>query len=321
MPLSNPIKLFIRKLLWLAMLFLTVHLLLVFAIPPDHNHYLCEYNHKISLLQQVPQPRVVLMGGSNTAFGINSRRLADSLHCHVVNFGLHAGIGMRYPMEDALQYLRRGDVVVLQIEYSHFFEEACNAETMPKQMAATGWRHAWQLTANEWQAVLAGASGLALGNLKRLLLYPLRHSMDSPPSTDHFTYVASGFNEYGDEVSHLSFPSSEYHPNGYREERSVRPSFCEWLQHIVTAYREKGVHVLMMPPACTSSYFATHYNEQVAETLRAKQIPYIVSPTEMVVPDSCYFDSGYHFNRHGVELNTTRLSWHFSQIHLKKGTK
>ena len=65
--------------------------------------------------------------------------------------------------------------------------------------------------------------------------------------------------------------------------------------------------MVMMPPACTSSYFATHYNDCMAEALSAIRLPYLVSPCKMVVPDSCYFDSGYHFDRYGVELNTARL--------------
>ena len=300
-------QMFFWKLFRLAVLFLTTHIVLVFVIPPDRNQYLREYNHKIELLQQVPQPRVILMGGSNTAFGVDSHRLADSLNCHVVNFGLHAGIGLRYPMEDALPYLHRGDVVILQIEYGHFFEEECNAETMPKLMMATGWRNACGLTAHEWKTVLAGMSQLAMSNLKRLLLYPFRQSMDSPPSTNHFTYVASGFNEFGDEVSHLAYPSCDYHPTGYSEERAVRDSFCGWLRRIVAAYREKGVRVVMMPPACTASYFATHYNAHVADALNAIRLPYESDPLAAVLPDSSYFDSGYHFNRQGVELNTERL--------------
>ena len=112
---------FIIKVLTFLALVIGVNVLLLWAVPRDKNAYLCEYNRKISLMDTVDQPRVILLGGSNIAFGVDSRAIADSLHCHVINMGLHGGIGMRYPVEDCLQYVRPCDVVVMQLEYGNFF--------------------------------------------------------------------------------------------------------------------------------------------------------------------------------------------------------
>lgn len=249
-------KRFVKKLLLLLLLFVGIHVVLLTAIPADRNQYLNEYNHKIELLRTTPSPRVIFIGGSNTAFALDSRQLEQTLHRHVVNLGLHAGIGIRYPMDDALQFLRQGDIVVLQIEYGHFFSQACNAETMPKLMAATGWRNAASMTPAEWQAVVTGMPMMALSCLKRLVLFPFRKSFDTPVPKERFSYAASGFNEYGDEVSHWTLPGDGYVPSGRTETRPVRQEFVDWLQQELQAYEARHARVIVLPPVCVSSYFS-----------------------------------------------------------------
>ena len=42
------------------------------------------------------QPSIILVGGSNVAFGYNSKIISDSMNMDVINFGLHAGFGLKY---------------------------------------------------------------------------------------------------------------------------------------------------------------------------------------------------------------------------------
>ena len=300
-------KRFLKKLLLLMLLFVGVHVVLLTAIPADRNQYLNEYNHKIELLRSTPSPRVIFIGGSNTAFALDSRRLEQTLHRHVVNMGLHAGIGIRYPMDDALQFLRQGDVVVLQIEYGVFYGGTCNAETMPKLMAATGWRNATHLTPTEWQAVVAGMPMMALSCLKRLVLFPIRKSFNTPVPEGRFGYAASGFNEYGDEVSHWTLPGDAYVPSGGAETRQVSQKFMGWLQQELQAYEARGARVIVLPPVCVSSYFSKSYQESIAQALQQCGYPYAAQPAFLTLPDSLAFNTGYHINRQGVRTATERI--------------
>lgn len=299
-------KRFLRRLSLLLSLFTGLHLLLVLAVPADGNQYLNAFLRKRQLLVDTPSPRIVFMGGSNTAFGIDSRMVEHALRLPVVNYGLHGGMGLRYPLTEALPCLRAGDVVVVQAEYANYFEETCNAATMPKLMVAVGWRGATRLRAAEWRAVIAGMPMLALSHLKRLLLWPFRKSLDTPVPHDHFAYAASGFNGYGDEVSHLRFPRS-YVATPYEETRPVRGEFIRWLASVLRLMERRGVRVVMLPPACVDSYFRGHYRPAIASALQSAGYPYAASPQSMTLPDSLAFDSGYHLNAQGVEINTTRI--------------
>lgn len=298
---------FLKRFALFVLLFVGVHILLIVPVPADRNQYLQAYNHKIGLLQTTARPRLIFMGGSNTAFGISSPMIEDSLGLHVINFGLHGGIGIRYPMEDALQYIRRGDIVVLQLEYANYFGETCNAETMPKLMVATGWRRAAHLRLAEWRAVIGGLPMLALGNLKRLVLWPFRGTLDTPVPTSHFKYTAGGFNAYGDEVSHLNFPTT---PHLYTRKKDLGPvdqGFCRWLRACLKSYEQHGARIVMLPPSCTESCLSASYSADIAEALSDIGYPYAVQPQEMTVADSLAFDSGYHLNAEGVRLNSQKI--------------
>ena len=177
---------------------------------------------------------------------------------------------------------------------------------MPKLMVTTRWRGATRLTAAEWKAVITGMPMLALSHLKRLLLYPFRKSLDTPVPKDHFDYTACGFNDYGDEVSHLRFPGS-YAPSSYKETRPVREEFIGWLRSVLHDMEQRGIKLVMLPPACVDSYFKGHYRNAIAQALQAIGYPYAAPPQSMTLPDSLAFDSGYHLNSQGVEKNTKRM--------------
>ncbi len=299
---------FIIKFTLLVVVFAVVNLALLLGVPQDKNAYLCEYNHKVFLLEHTPHPVVVFVGGSNVAFGNDSKTISDSLGRPVVNFGLHGGIGVRYPLEDCLRYLRRGDVVVLQFEYDNYFSGG-NGEptTLPSLMIATHWRNFSRLNARQRMNIVSGLARKEIGNLVSLINYPVKRSFDTPVDGKKFVNAASGFNDYGDEVSHFSFPSKTYHPTKERETREVDLDFIGWLDKTLSHYEQRGIRFVMMPPACIVSHYKASYNENITKALDRIHRPYITSPKDMALPDSCSFNTGYHLNREGCRQHSLNM--------------
>jgi hypothetical protein len=79
--------------------------------------YLAAYADKLARLEHLAPPRLILVGGSSMAFGVDSRMLEEELGRPVVNLGLHAATGMEFQLNTLRPFLRRGDVVVLGLEY------------------------------------------------------------------------------------------------------------------------------------------------------------------------------------------------------------
>jgi len=67
--------------------------------------------------------RMIFVGGSNLSFGLNSQMIKEELNLNPINTGVHASIGIRYMLENTIQYVREGDIIILALEYSHFYHD------------------------------------------------------------------------------------------------------------------------------------------------------------------------------------------------------
>ncbi len=77
---------------------------------------------KHNRLAQQPAPRVVFVGGSNLAFGLDSAEIERSLGYGVVNMGLDLSLGLDFMLREIEPFLARGDVVVISPEYEEFID-------------------------------------------------------------------------------------------------------------------------------------------------------------------------------------------------------
>ena len=114
---------FLIKLSLFAFAFVLAMLGLYYLIPKSsHSEFLC-YRDKIKLVRETPSPRIIFVSGSSLYYGLDSKRVADSLHVNVVNYGLHAGIGLRYWLDEITPLVHKGDLVVLAPEYFQFYND------------------------------------------------------------------------------------------------------------------------------------------------------------------------------------------------------
>lgn len=83
------------------------------------RQYVCgELPAKRALLAaESDKPRLILVGGSAAAFGVDSALLARELPDYQpVNFGLYAALGTRVMLDLSIKELRPGDLVVIMPE-------------------------------------------------------------------------------------------------------------------------------------------------------------------------------------------------------------
>lgn len=118
-----------RYLAWIAAVFILLSmallgLVVVSAGPPprEHSSSSSQYIHfwkqrKLEILDYYQGPRLVVVGGSASLYGLRSGPIARSLGMPVVNLGLHAGLGLPYLLYNATRHLRSGDIVLLVPEY------------------------------------------------------------------------------------------------------------------------------------------------------------------------------------------------------------
>ncbi len=120
-------KKFLLTLSVFAFCLLSLAGLFLFALSPSFPMDVGAFVHLekgMRLMQKRPsgKPILVLVGGSNLYYGIENEliRAALSNDFEVVNFGVHAGIGLGRMLEDVAACVRQGDVVCLAPEYAHW---------------------------------------------------------------------------------------------------------------------------------------------------------------------------------------------------------
>lgn len=286
-------KTFLRKIclyggiigLFLGILSVTV------SIPADN--YLQAYKAKCTLLKNVASPRIIFVGGSNLAFGLDSRRIKDSLHVNVINYGLHAGIGLKYMLDDVDDYLRDGDIIVLSPEYQHFFGGAYGGpSTITPLLYLSDWKNVGKLDFRQWKNVLAG-----IPKIFQLLTVTTKTER---------SYCASGFNELGDEVKHWNLSSIPIPPvDGLG---NLDRSFLTYFVAKVGTWRKRCT-VVITPPVYMQREYEKN-KQKIADLQRyldEHECPFEIAPEQHVMPDEYAYDTMYHMNKRGVDEFTTRL--------------
>jgi hypothetical protein len=88
------------------------------GVPTSSSEWIKEIiDRKEKAAGVIVQPKLVLLGGSSTLFGIKASVLESELGVPVINCGLHAGLGMACILREGKKMLRPGDTVMLIPEY------------------------------------------------------------------------------------------------------------------------------------------------------------------------------------------------------------
>lgn len=304
-----------------AVLLLPMALLAVgaFVYPSQYaESYLGELPHKVRRLDDAGEGKVVIVGGSSVAFGLDSARLSEILERPTVNFGLYATLGTEVMIELAARSLCAGDIVVIAPE--------TDSQTLSDYFGA--------------EAVLQAFDGNA-GMLSRLPSRYIarlggafyRYSAGKLAAGWGYSHPASGiygaasFNEYGD----VAAPRAEnIMAGGVDGTRTIKLSpdmaseeFIGYLNSFAEYAKKVGAEVYFsFPPMNRAAVVPTadaaggtdeekiaadaaDYYAFFAERLN---FPVITDPFACIMGCGYFYDTNYHLNDSGVTVNTARLA-------------
>ena len=79
--------------------------------------YLASINDKDWLLRTAPKRRLIMLGGSSAAFGVDGQVLAERYDVTPINLGLHALLRANYQLRHVQAHVGAGDIVLIGFEY------------------------------------------------------------------------------------------------------------------------------------------------------------------------------------------------------------
>ena len=279
-----------------------------FGLPVQFGDtFMGELKSKYERLKETSGKRIVLVGGSGVAFDCDSALMDDFFPSYeIVNFGMYAGLGTKAVMDLSENYIDEGDIVILSPEQSEqTFSDYFNGEYM-WQAADGAFGMLRDLKSENFEAML--------GNFPRFALEKLNYVMKGQkPQTDSI-YQKKSFNTYGD--IELDTCRENILPNGYDVNQKVRftedvvqPEFMDYMNDWAKRLEKKGAVVWYR--YCPVNKLSVEDMDDLAAYdvfLRQKlDFPVIGNPENSLMEAEWFFDTNFHLNQPGKEVNTVQL--------------
>lgn len=279
-----------------------------FGLPVQFGDtFMGELKSKYERLKETSGKRIVLVGGSGVAFDCDSALMDDFFPSYeIVNFGMYAGLGTKAVMDLSENYIHEGDIVIFSPEQSEqTFSDYFNGEYM-WQAADGAFGMLRDLKSENFEAML--------GNFPRFALEKLNYVMKGQkPQTDSI-YQKKSFNTYGD--IELDTCRENILPNGYDVNQKVRftedvvqPEFMDYMNDWAKRLEKKGAVVWYR--YCPVNKLSVEDMDDLAAYdvfLRQKlDFPVIGNLENSLMEAEWFFDTNFHLNQPGKEVNTVQL--------------
>ncbi len=272
-------------------------------------------NEKQELLEKQASPRIILVGGSNLNFGIDSAEIERRTGYHPVNMGLNVGDGLAFMLKNVMPWLRRGDVVVISPEYEHFGDffngkgDFLYAEVEHRPSMIRSFTFANYLETLDKGYIIGGSILRYTINRRGDVIKQALAVKDNP-------YRRDAFNQYGDlagqthEISWIKKTTDMIGPADVEVTPEKISRAIKSLNEFNAECQKRGVRVFYSFPPVPRELFARHGQviQEIAANVHSRiQFPVLDTPQEMTFPIENFFDGVYHLTSEGSRKRTDKL--------------
>lgn len=283
------------------------------------------YEYKHLLNDIVQSPRIIISGGSNSLFGIDSDVINTITGYNVFNISSHAGLDISFHYLKLKEYMRDGDIIVIPLEYNYYYTKDQYSDWFVDNMIAWGKED----------------------YIDKLNPVDLVKFIFHVPKTKIFNLLTddrkAGINDRA--VVILSIVNSLYHGwNGYNyrsmnkngeiiidakpdlpapklkkgipylKDAAISGHFVKYFNKISELARERrGKVILTWPPSIRNRSFDLSTPEhkelvsRLAKDLKDESITISCEPEMFNLDIQYFFNTEYHLNKRGTQIRSERL--------------
>jgi len=280
------------------------------------DHFLLATIDKENLLRRTPSPKIIVIGGSNAIFNIDSKLVSEATGLPTVNMGLHAGLGLEFMLNEIKPYLKSGDGVIIMPEYAQFFGDLFYGGRILTRLVTLN-PHAFRYV-RTWGQYLALIKGAGLETRSKIF-YLLGQGAGEE------TYTRTAFNTYGelrsDVIGNQSLIKLQVENYEIRAPGEINPDCIRELNRFFTQLQHSEVRIYLAYSAIPLEKYLSNFDRIWALHEHLKQnlkIPLLFSPDKVLVPASEFFDTFYHLNSVGRQRYTEILIKYLSNLILMR---
>lgn len=275
---------------------------LLWLIPPKPYLVYSSLLDKQQRLVNTPAPRLIFVGGSGVALGLDSELIELKVKRPVLNMGVNAGFGLHYMLAQVEPSVQPGDLVLIVPEYEHFYGDLSEGDQNLLWALRIQPEMFWQLS---WRQILH-----VLPEFPVFIQQRVQEIVRSRPDP---VYNRNAFTVRGDFVNHLDLPSTPLAISSIDEGNAINGNALQLLRDFRHAVEQQGGQVYLIYPAIAESFWTFGKNRQVIETLNLMILQQnvmqpLLTPADAVWPDTLFFDTVYHLTRRGRQLRSELLA-------------
>lgn len=294
-----------KKIVFFIKLTVLAFLLFLFCfgvvMPQYTGNYQASMLDKVHRLNSVEGPKLVLVGNSNLAFGIDSERIEEAFGMPVVNMGLHGGVGNAFNEQAAKLHVEEGDIYII----AHTNYDDTDEIKNPVLAWITIENHAELyplIRAKDWPDMI-----FAYPTYLKKCLTMWRTETGNTETTD--CYRRSAFNEYGD----IYYPRPESEENidfSAVTVNHINETTAERLNGLNDYLTRRGATMLVAayPIAVyENTPSPEEYYEMGKEMDELLDCPVISDFRDYMMDESYFYNSHTHLTDEGTRIRTERL--------------
>lgn len=275
-------------------------------LPPVYDEtFPGELKYKVERLENTEGKRIIIIGGSSVAFGINSALIEQYTQGYsVVNFGMYASLGTKVMLDIAEKNIRRGDIIILSPEQ--------NEQTLSLYFGTETFWQCADGALSLYGYLKSSEKERALGGFAQFAVDKFRYNSEGTILQPSDIYRRDSFNEYGDIKPGLRANNIMFGGWDANTPVSLSPTvFSEEFTDYVNSFNEKvtssGATLYYRFCPMNKSAVIGDIEDCYNALDSVLDCRIIGNPEESIMDREWFYDTNFHLNDSGVILNTRNI--------------
>ena len=274
------------------------------GVPTESSRWIHECaTHKTKIAKRKHGNKLVIVSGSNGLFGVRSADIEKKIGIPSVNYSIHAGLG-RYIFDQAKGVLAPGDIALLPLEYSYYYNTRSFHEKEVDYISARDPEHFLGL------GILGKIRFISSVSFKRI-----RDGFRFPREKTS-GYDSKTLNGHGDETYNQSTELTVKKIGSLRptpkDQCVINNNAVKAIDEFIDWARSHGVTLIATYPSFLffQEYEEPSYREfflNIEAYWKKNAVLTIGDPYMFMYPDHLMYDTLYHPNHDGTTIRTNKI--------------
>ncbi|MBQ7387415.1 MAG: hypothetical protein IJW03_04525 [Clostridia bacterium] len=264
---------------------------------------------KFDRLTSIEEDKIIVVGGSSVAFGLDSELLEEYTDRPCVNFGLYAALGTKLMLDLSRAGVSEGDIVVLAPEL--------DAQTLSMYFSSESTLQAFDGRYDMARYVRGDSRLSLLGGMYKHTAEKLAYYKNGNAPSPVGVYRSDSFNEYCD----IEWERREnvmpyyYDPNTIvtLDESIVEDEFIDYLNEYIRFCERRGATVYfsycptnaMALAEGTDKETISAFENYLKDNIECEFISFL---EDYIMEAGYFYDTNFHLNDAGVTVRTLKLA-------------